>query len=436
MAVEASLAGTRGLLFDLVRDGARAAAPEPGVLTGALNESGTDIRAGEDMVSRVGWYVGAAPVILRLLVLPAATLVLVGVYGVLPLLSLVCVVALVSLADLLALRRAARHRGLESQLLPVGLALGLVANLTVAATVPASLFAFAAAVTGAYVVATVILWTLAWGGLAGLVPVAANVPLQATMVWLNHVHDPAGVPHALAYAAAGTVGLGLAMGTALIALTVLGFGTRLAMTVGMHAGREAERATILRGMDDTVLQTLEAIALQPVESSDDPEQTLSRLRGMARGEAIQIRRALDELTGQHPQARQLADDLVLLAGEMAGSGLGVQLALGQIDDSALTATRRAALRDATREALHNAAKHSGAPDAVVHLDESEHGVTVIVRDHGRGFDVRAPLSGFGVRQSIPERMADAGGRAHVWSRPGLGTRVTLWAPLTDPVAGG
>ena len=59
-----------------------------------------------------------------------------------------------------------------------------------------------------------IVGALAWGALAGLVLVAANVPLQAAMVALNNLHDPAGVAHALAYAAAGTVGLGLAVGTA------------------------------------------------------------------------------------------------------------------------------------------------------------------------------------------------------------------------------
>jgi signal transduction histidine kinase len=239
------------------------------------------------------------------------------------------------------------------------------------------------------------------------------------------------VPHALAYAAAGTIGLGLAAGTALLALTVLGFGTRLAMTVGLRAGREAERATLLRGMHDTVLQTLEAIALQPLDSGD-PEQTLRRLRGMARGEALQIRRALDDLAGEPTSAPQLADDLAALAGELAGSGLRVQLALGLVTDSALPASRRAALRDATREALCNAAKHSGAQSAVLRLDEADGGVCVVVRDHGRGFDERARTTGFGIRQSIRERMVEAGGHAEVWSRPGRGTRVTLWAPLREP----
>jgi signal transduction histidine kinase len=429
MAVEASpasWANPRNLMLDLFRDGARAAAPEPRSLTDALDDDAVHVNPRDAILSRVGWYVGAAPVVLRLLVLPAATVVLIGVYGLRPLLPLSLVVAVLAAADALGLLRAARRKGLEPSLLSVGFALAVAANLLVAATVRAPLFSLATAVTGAYLVTTVILWTLAWGGLAGLVLVAANVPLQTAMVALNHVHDPDGVPHALAYAAAGTVGLGLAVGTALIALTVLGFGTRLAMTVGMRAGREAERANILRGMHDTVLQTLEAIALQP---AGDPEQTLQQVRGMARSQVIQIRRALDELAGARPAGPQLSDELAELAGELAAAGLRVQLALGPIPDAELPAHRRRALRDAAREALRNTVKHAGVDEAVLRLDECDGRVSVIVRDHGAGFDPRA--RGFGLRQSICERMAEVGGWAEIWSQPGRGTRVSLHVPL-DP----
>ena len=110
MAVEASLAGPRGLLLDLVRDGARAAAPEPRAINETLSDGAAERSADDDIRSWVNWYVGAAPVILRLLVLPAATVVLVGIYGATPLLPLVGVIAGLSVADLLALRCAAPRR--------------------------------------------------------------------------------------------------------------------------------------------------------------------------------------------------------------------------------------------------------------------------------------------------------------------------------------
>src|SRR5215475_13599809 len=169
MAVEASPASSmgrvnwanpRGLVLDLFRDGARAAAPEPralhealdGSFDGALDDNGAPVTAREVVLSRVGWYVGAAPVVLRLFVLPAATVLLIGVYGPGPLLSLAAVVVALSVADALGLVRAAQRKGLEPRLLPVGFALAVGANLLVAATVRASLFSLATAVTGAYLV--------------------------------------------------------------------------------------------------------------------------------------------------------------------------------------------------------------------------------------------------------------------------------------------
>jgi signal transduction histidine kinase len=56
------------------------------------------------------------------------------------------------------------------------------------------------------------------------------------------------------------------------------------------------------------------------------------------------------------------------------------------------------------------------------------GVEVTVRDHGRGFGPGAERAGFGVDRSIVARMREVGGRAELWSAPGRGTRVTLWAP--------
>lgn len=444
---EARADGPRGLLLRLARNGADAAAPEPHSVDDAFGglsaPAGLDPR--EHIRSRLNWYVAAAPVILRLVVLPGATVVLVGMFGVRQLLALVGVVAVLAVADGLALRRAAQLQGLEPRHVQLSLVLSLVGNLAVAANVPASLYVFATAVTGTHLLATVVLWTLVSGGNAGLAAVAVSVPMHAAMVTINEVHDPSGVPHAPAFAAGVVIVLLLAVATSLISLTVLGFGTRLAMTVGMHAGREAERALLLRRMHDTVLQTLETMALQPVGTGGDAERALRRLRYLARGQAIQIRRALDALDRTDGMGDRLADDLTELAEQAALDGLHVQLALGQVRDAELTPAGRAALRDAAAEALRNAVKHSGVHTATLRLDEVDDGITVIVRDHGSGFDHGSGAldrsgaidtsragRGFGIRQCIRARLAEAGGHAEIWSRPGRGTRVTLWVPLAGP----
>jgi signal transduction histidine kinase len=91
----------------------------------------------------------------------------------------------------------------------------------------------------------------------------------------------------------------------------------------------------------------------------------------------------------------------------------------------------AAVRDAAREALVNAAKY--APDSAISLyAEVEPGqVTVFVRDRGPGFDVDAvPDDRLGLRESVVGRMARHGGTAVVRSVIGDGTEVQLGMPRT------
>jgi enoyl-CoA hydratase/carnithine racemase len=90
-----------------------------------------------------------------------------------------------------------------------------------------------------------------------------------------------------------------------------------------------------------------------------------------------------------------------------------------------------ALGAATREALVNAAKHSGATSADLYTEVTPQRVAVFVRDRGAGFDPAAvPADRFGVRHSIEDRMRRHGGTAEVRSAPGEGTEVRLRLPAT------
>jgi len=88
--------------------------------------------------------------------------------------------------------------------------------------------------------------------------------------------------------------------------------------------------------------------------------------------------------------------------------------------------RLSALTRAAREAVVNAAKHSGAPVVQVYAEVEATQVTVFVRDRGRGFDPRAvPADRFGLAESVVGRVVRAGGEARVTSAPGEGTEVRL-----------
>ena len=88
--------------------------------------------------------------------------------------------------------------------------------------------------------------------------------------------------------------------------------------------------------------------------------------------------------------------------------------------------RTTALLHATREAVSNAARHSGADVVSVYAEMSNRAVTVHVRDRGRGFDIdEIPGDRMGVRESIVGRLERHGGAARVESAAGDGTRVEL-----------
>jgi signal transduction histidine kinase len=180
---------------------------------------------------------------------------------------------------------------------------------------------------------------------------------------------------------------------------------------------EQERNRQQRRLHDSALQELEAIGGNWVE----PEVARSR----ARRAAAELRQWL---AGDQDQAGGDTETSIgQLVGEFADRGLTVEFVVGNLDTQPAPDVR-AALHDAAREALTNVLKHAQISHAVLHLSGEGPAVEVIVRDHGRGFDPAVARTGFGLPQSIVGRLADVGGTADIWSRPGRGTRVRLRGP--------
>ncbi|MGB3954507.1 MAG: PspC domain-containing protein [Brooklawnia sp.] len=177
------------------------------------------------------------------------------------------------------------------------------------------------------------------------------------------------------------------------------------------------RADMAAHLHDSVLQTLALIQRQ----SDDPRQVAA----LARRQERELRNWL-YADPSGPETLQAA--LAAAGGEVEDEhGVPVEVVcVGDIDlDNDLKA-----LVQAAREAMVNAAKHSGAGlidvYAEVDRDEGDPVVQVFVRDRGKGFD----LSGIaddrmGVRGSIIRRMERHGGTARVRSAPGEGTEIRL-----------
>jgi signal transduction histidine kinase len=182
--------------------------------------------------------------------------------------------------------------------------------------------------------------------------------------------------------------------------------------------RANERAEVAAHLHDSVLQTLSLIQ----RSAGDRAATL----GLARRQERELR---DWLFGRGPTngTENLRTALTALAGEVE-TAHGVPMEVVVVGDGPLNEPRSATLA-AAREAMVNAARHSGAARVDVFAELGAAGLEVFVRDTGRGFDPAAlPSDRHGVSESIIGRMLRAGGRASVSSEPGRGTEVALVLP--------
>ncbi len=80
---------------------------------------------------------------------------------------------------------------------------------------------------------------------------------------------------------------------------------------------------------------------------------------------------------------------------------------------------------AAREAMANAAVHSGADEVATFVDVGDDEIAIYVRDRGTGFDPDAlPPNSHGIAESIRGRMERAGGTATLVSSAD-GTEVEL-----------
>jgi signal transduction histidine kinase len=210
-------------------------------------------------------------------------------------------------------------------------------------------------------------------------------------------------------------------------LAVLGVGAQFALHAGILRGTQQERRRTRRMMHDGLLQTLDALAITPPGDADDAVARLADVRAVIKAEAAELRRRITEPTASD-SSRSLVADLADVATEMARHGLRTELVAADFNDQAMSQARRAAMCDAVREALRNAVKHSEAHEVVLRVEERDGGIAVVARDHGRGFDMRDRPPSFGISESIVARLAEVGGRGDVDSRPGHGTRVTMWVP--------
>jgi len=210
-------------------------------------------------------------------------------------------------------------------------------------------------------------------------------------------------------------------------------GTRLLMA------QDGERARIARELHDDICQRMLVltIELEAAGKAGVAQEAVTLARD--------ISKSLHELSHRlHPTRLGLVGmvgALEHLVTELSRGGVPIAFTHEHVPAS-LPSDVMLCLFRVAQEALHNAVKYSQAGHVSVRVLGEGETLTLLISDDGAGFDVeRAWIRGLGLL-SMAERLESIRGSLDVWSRPGLGTRITAvvsvdgaehpGAPLLNP----
>lgn len=197
--------------------------------------------------------------------------------------------------------------------------------------------------------------------------------------------------------------------------------------VARQHANEIERVKVDALVHDSVLTTLlsAAAARTPAERA---------LASRMAGDAV---RRLDEAAVEEPGSEDRVALEVLvrrLRAAAAGFSAPIDVRSERVAGVELPVDAVDALSSAAVQAMVNSVQHAEAPGRETQRAVDVRGVgpggcVIRVVDDGHGFDpAQVPMSRIGLRVSIAERMANAGGSAGVVSAPGAGTTITLAWP--------
>ncbi len=178
--------------------------------------------------------------------------------------------------------------------------------------------------------------------------------------------------------------------------------------------RSQERAEVAAHVHDSVLHTLTLIQ----RNAQDPKE----VQRLARAQERDLRAWLYQ-----PKADAEVDLAAAVRKDAAEveDHHGVPIEVVCVGDCPLD-DRLAAMLQAAREAMVNAAKYAGETSVSVYAEVVGDDVAIFVRDRGRGFDLDTVSEDrMGVRESIIGRMERNGGKVAIRTAPGEGTEVRL-----------
>ena len=215
---------------------------------------------------------------------------------------------------------------------------------------------------------------------------------------------------------------------------------RLILTKFVSA-QEDERKRIARELHDETCQTIAALAMKLDAALTAPPGPLARerltearafaARTLAEVHALiyELRPSVLDDLGLFPAIRWLAEH------HLAPAGIAFRCEL-TVEGRRLTAERETTLFRAAQEAIRNVARHSGATQVLIQVEEQDRQLVVEIEDDGRGFDPASVAqpgpSGRGLGLlGMRERLSLVGGSVDIVSSSEEGTRVVLRVPFEE-----
>lgn len=198
-------------------------------------------------------------------------------------------------------------------------------------------------------------------------------------------------------------------------------------TARMAGQRELEERAVTL-LHDTVLNDLAALA-----NAKDTLDERTRARYLSDIESVTSAR-LEPRSAAYPGGDDPGDglrqELLTVISDFRWRGLTVDVSGGEAMSARLAPKAADALVGAVRGCLENVVRHAGSGAAELFLDVSEHELSVMIVDHGIGFDPEdIPENRLGIRRSLVQRIERNGGTVRIWSAAGAGTSVVITLPL-------
>lgn len=204
-----------------------------------------------------------------------------------------------------------------------------------------------------------------------------------------------------------------------------------------RAGAIEERNRLAREIHDTLAQGLTGIALHLetadalIEAQADPQKIrplIQQALKMTRASLDEARRSVLDLRAAGLENRSLAEALQALA-EAYQAKLNLKVVFSVVGKHyPLPVQVETGLYRVAQEALTNIQKHANAQKISIQLVTTPNYIQLTILDDGQGFDPEKLTSGrFGL-VGLNERVKLLGGKFHLQSSPGKGTRVEVVIP--------